>query len=216
MEGGRLEGFQLNDEQGAFLVRLARKAITEYLKSGVRVKPPPDTPGKLKERCGVFVTLNKLEAGGKALRGCIGYPEPVLPLVEATIDSAINAAVGDPRFPPVRLEEMDDIVVEVSVLTPPQPVEVKKPQEYPSRIRIGVDGIIIERGLYKGLLLPQVPVEWGWNSEEFLSQACLKAGLPPDAWLIPGTKIYRFQALIFEEKTPSGEVERRLLKGWTV
>jgi hypothetical protein len=205
--------FQIEDRQGEFLVKLARKAITEYLKSNVKVGPPPETPPRLREKCGVFVTLNKLTpGGGKELRGCIGYPEPVIPLVEATIDSAINAAVGDPRFPPVRLEELSRIVVEVSVLTPPQLVKVENPKEYPGQIRIGVDGIIVERGFYKGLLLPQVPVEWGWDSEEFLSNGCLKAGLPPDAWLIPNTKIYKFQAIIFEEEKPGGEVTRRTLK----
>ncbi|HID18081.1 TPA: TIGR00296 family protein [Candidatus Bathyarchaeota archaeon] len=206
--------FQIEDEQGEFLVRLARKAIIEYLKSNIKISPPPETPGKLREKCGVFVTLNRVTAkGGRELRGCIGYPEPVMPLVKATIDSAINAAVGDPRFPPVRLGELNQIVIEVSVLTPPQLVKVESLRDYPHQIRIGVDGIIVEKGFYRGLLLPQVPVEWGWDSEEFLSHGCLKAGLPPDAWLVPGTKIYKFQAIIFEEEKPSGEVNRRTLKG---
>jgi len=205
--------FQIEDVQGEFLVKLARKAITEYLKSNVKVAPPPETPPRLREKCGVFVTLNRVTSGGgKELRGCIGYPEPVIPLVEATIDSAINAAVGDLRFSPVRLEELSRIVVEVSVLTPPQLVKVENPKEYPGQIRIGVDGIIVERGFYRGLLLPQVPVEWGWDPEEFLSNGCLKAGLPPDAWLIPNTKIYKFQAIIFEEEKPGGKVARRALK----
>jgi len=102
-------------------------------------------------------------------------------------------------------------VVEVSVLTPPELVRVSHPKDYPSQIRVGVDGIIVERGFYKGLLLPQVPVEWGWNSEEFLSQGCLKAGLPPDAWLVQGTRIYKFQAVIFEEEAPEGPIKRRSL-----
>ncbi|MHC1564677.1 MAG: TIGR00296 family protein [Candidatus Hecatellaceae archaeon] len=207
------ESFQIEDVQGEFLVKLTRKAITEYLKSNVKVAPPPETPPRLREKCGVFVTLNWVTSGGgKELRGCIGYPEPVIPLVEATIDSAINAAVGDLRFSPVRLEELSRIVVEVSVLTPPQLVKVENPKEYPGQIRIGVDGIIVERGFYRGLLLPQVPVEWGWDPEEFLSNGCLKAGLPPDAWLIPNTKIYKFQAIIFEEEKPGGKVARRALK----
>ena len=203
--------FSLKDEHGAFLVRLARRAITEYLKAGRKISPPPETPEELKVKCGVFVTLNRVLDGGKELRGCIGYPEPTLPLVEATIDSAINAAVSDPRFPPVELGEMDRIVVEVSVLTPLRLVEVSDPREYPKKIKIGVDGIVVERGFYRGLLLPQVPVEWGWDSEEFLAHGCMKAGLPPDAWLDRETKIYKFQAIIFEEKTPNGEITRKPL-----
>ena len=206
------EGFNLKDEHGVFLVRLARQAITEYLRSGRKLKPPEDALEELKVKSGVFVTLNKFSpSGGKELRGCIGYPEPIMPLLEATIDSAISAAVNDPRFPPVTLDELNSIIVEVSVLTPPKLLEVKDPREYPEKVRVGVDGIIVERGLNRGLLLPQVPVEWGWNSEEFLSNGCLKAGLPPDAWLIPGTKIYTFQAIIFEEESPRGEVVRRTL-----
>jgi len=204
--------FQLKDEHGVFLVKLARKAITEYLKSGVKIEPPSETPEELKAKSGVFVTLNRLTEAGKELRGCIGYPEPFLPLVEATIDSAINAAVGDPRFPPVSLGELKFIVVEVSVLTPPVLLKVDDPRKYAEKVRVGVDGIIVERGFNRGLLLPQVPVEWGWNAEEFLSHGCLKAGLPPDAWLIPGTKIYVFQAIIFEEEEPEGRIVRRSLR----
>jgi hypothetical protein len=203
--------FTLKDEHGAFLVKLARKAITEYLKTGRKISPPKETPEELKVKCGVFVTLNKVLDGGRELRGCIGYPEPVAPLVEATVDSAISAAVSDLRFPPVRFEELNGIVVEVSVLTPLQLIEVSNPSEYPKKIRIGVDGIVVERGFFRGLLLPQVPVKWGWDSEEFLAHGCMKAGLPPDAWLDRETKIYRFQAIIFEEKKPNGEILRKPL-----
>ena len=203
--------FDLTDEEGVFLVKLARKAITEYLKNTKKIRPPPETPEKLKTKCGVFVTLNKLINHKKDLRGCIGYPEPILPLVEATINSAVSSAVEDPRFPPVTLKELDKIVVEVSVLTPLQLVEVENPKDYPKKIKIGVDGLVVELGWNKGLLLPQVPVEWGWNEEEFLSNCCIKAGLPPDYWLLPQTKIYKFQAIIFEEETPNGEIKKRSL-----
>lgn len=198
---------QLTDEDGEFLVRLARSAIEAYLRDGTRIFVP-ETPEKLRRKCGVFVTLRKLVDGEKALRGCIGYPYPTHTLVDALIDSAINSAVGDPRFPPVSLDEMDSIVVEVSVLTPPELVEAEDPRDYPRLIKVGRDGLIVERGLYRGLLLPQVPVEFGWDEEEFLSQCCIKAGLPPDYWLVEGTKIYRFQAIVFEEKAPRGPVER--------
>lgn len=165
------------------------------------------------QKCGVFVTLNHAEAGAKELRGCIGYPEPILPLVEATLDSAVNSATHDPRFPSVTLKELDKIVVEVSVLTPPQLIEVKDPKDYPRKIAIGKDGLIVERGWYKGLLLPQVPIEWHWDEEEFLSNCCMKAGLPPDCWVVEGTKIYSFQAIIFEEESPKGKVKLKELEG---
>jgi hypothetical protein len=88
---------------------------------------------------------------------------------------------------------------------------VKKPTEYAAKIKVGKDGLIVERGMFKGLLLPQVPVEWKWDEEEFLCQCCIKAGLLPDNWLLEGTKIYRFQAIIFEEEKPRGEVKRKNL-----
>ena len=163
------------------------------------------------EHCGVFVTISCLRHGEKELRGCIGYPYPTSPLVEAVIDSAINAATEDPRFPSMSAEELGEVGFEVSVLTPPEPVQVDNPKEYLNKIKVGEDGLIIERGFFKGLLLPQVPVEWGWCEEEFLCQCCVKAGLPPDSWLTKGTKLYKFTGIIFEEETPCGEVKRLTL-----
>lgn len=200
--------FELSLEEGTFLVQLARKAVKEYLQTGKTIKPPADAPKKLLEHCGVFVTISSMENGEKTLRGCIGYPYPTNPLVEAVIDSAISAATRDPRFHPLSLKELGSVVFEVSVLTPPELVEVKKPEEYVSKIKVGEDGLIVEKGFFKGLLLPQVPVEWGWCEEEFLCQCCIKAGLPPDSWLTRGTRIYKFSAIIFEEETPEGKVKR--------
>lgn len=200
--------FELSLDEGKFLINLARSTVKEYLENGKAVKPPQNTPKKLFERCGVFVTINSVTDGEKELRGCIGYPYPTSPLVEAVIDSAINAATQDPRFYPLSTDELGRVVFEVSVLTPPQPVEVENPKEYISKIKVGEDGLIIEKGFYRGLLLPQVPVEWGWCEEEFLCQCCVKAGLPPDSWLTKGVKIYKFKAIIFEEETPLGEVKR--------
>ncbi len=201
--------FKLTDEEGKLLVKLARKAVEEYLKSGRIIETPEDISRNLLKPCGVFVTINSVKRGAKELRGCIGFPYPTTPLVKAVIRSAINSATEDPRFRPVSIEEMDQIIFEVSVLTPPQLIKVQKPTEYPSKIKVGKDGLIVERGFYKGLLLPQVPVEWGWDEEEFLCQCCIKAGLPPDSWLLKDTKIYKFQAIIFEEVSPGGEVIRR-------
>jgi len=200
--------FDLNTEEGKFIIHLARNAVEVYLKTGKPLAPPENTPKKLFENCGVFVTINSMKNGDKKLRGCIGYPYPNSPLVEAVIDSAINAATQDPRFHPISLNELGKTVFEVSVLTPPEAIEVKNPKEYLTKIEVGEDGLIFEKGFYKGLLLPQVPVEWGWCEEEFLCQCCLKAGLPPDSWLTKGAKIYKFRAIIFEEETPQGEVKR--------
>jgi uncharacterized protein (TIGR00296 family) len=200
--------FELSLEEGKFLSQLARNAVKEYLATGKTVKTPENTPKKLFEHCGVFVTINSLKNGEKILRGCIGYPNPTKPLAEAVIDSAISAATRDPRFHPLSLKEFGNVVFEVSVLTPPELIEVKKPEEYVAKIKVGEDGLIVEKGFFKGLLLPQVPVEWGWCEEEFLCRCCVKAGLPPDSWLTKGAKIYKFSAIIFEEETPQGEVKR--------
>jgi uncharacterized protein (TIGR00296 family) len=200
--------FDLSLQEGKFLIDLARNAVREYLEKGKIIKPPESTPRKLFENCGVFVTINKLKNGTKKLRGCIGYPYPTNPLVEAVVDSAINAATQDPRFYPLSSAELRQVIFEVSVLTPPEEVRVDNPKDYLSKIKVGQDGLIIERGIYKGLLLPQVPVEWEWCEEEFLCQCCIKAGLPPDSWLTKDTKIYKFQAIIFEEEKPKGEVHR--------
>ena len=206
--------FELTLEEGKILVSTARKAVETYLKTQKKIEPPQNVPDKFKEKCGVFVTINRvMEDNRRELRGCIGYPYPTEPLISAVIDSAISSATKDPRFYPLSPEELDQVVFEISVLTPPELVEAEKPSMYPSKIKVGRDGLIVERGFFKGLLLPQVPVEWNWDEEEFLCQCCIKAGLPPDCWLLKGTKIYRFQAIIFEEVSPKGEVVRKKLGG---
>jgi hypothetical protein len=204
--------FEVDNSEGETLVKLARNAVREYLKTRKLIKAPTNTPPKLMERCGVFVTINKLSHGEKKLRGCIGYPYPVSPLADTVIDSAMNAATQDPRFKPLSDDELSQVVFEVSILTPPEPIETAKPQEYPAKIKVGEHGLIVEKDWKKGLLLPQVPVEWNWREEEFLCQCCMKAGLPPDSWLEKDTKIYKFKAIIFEEETPEGKVRRKTLK----
>jgi len=199
--------FELSDEEGAYLVGLAREAIESQLRFG-RTTVPDGASEHLRTECGVFVTLNLVEGDSHRLRGCIGLPYPTKPLVDAVVDSAVSAALKDPRFPAVSYDEMASIAVEVSVLTPPEVVSVEKSEEYPGAVEVGRDGLIISRGGNRGLLLPQVPVEWGWDAEEFLSQCCVKAWLPPDAWLLPGTEVSRFQAIIFSEGEPRGEVKR--------
>jgi uncharacterized protein (TIGR00296 family) len=198
--------FQLTLDEGKFLVNLARQAVTGYLEKGKVLQVPEGISSKLMKKCGVFVTLNSVRKDEKALRGCIGLPYPATPLTKAVIEAALSAALQDPRFHPVALDELDNIVFEVSVLTPLERVEVEKPTDFPSKIKVGRDGLIVEKSYCKGLLLPQVPVELKWGEEEFLCQCSMKAGLPADSWLLKDTKVYRFQAMIFEEVSPKGEV----------
>ncbi len=179
----------LTEEQGQRLIQIARENIIYYLKNR-QMLSEDDTFPEFQEKRGVFVTLKKHET----LRGCIGYPEPIYPLINALLDSSISAAVRDPRFPPVTAEEMNDITVEVTVLTKPQKIDPD-----PQNVTIGEDGLMVEKGMFKGILLPQVPVEWEWNAEEFLCQTCIKAGLPPDCWLDGDTIMYKFQGQIFSE-----------------
>ena len=148
----------------------------------------------------MFVTLTKQGM----LRGCIGYPYPESQLGTAIIDSAISAATRDPRFPPIRSSEMDDIVVEISVLTQPELIDVP-PQKLPEVIEIGVHGLIVKKGFYQGLLLPQVAPENDFDAIDFLNHTCLKAGLAPDAWLT-GADVYWFKGQIFKETAPRGDV----------
>ena len=193
----------LTIDEGEFLVRLARKSIEEHL-SGRRVEPPTPPSERLAEKRGVFVTLYRYPS--KELRGCIGLPYPTHRLVDAVIHAAISSATADPRFPPVRLKEMDEIVIEVSVLTKPEEIKYEDPKKLPEKIVIGRDGLIIEAGGFSGLLLPQVPVEYNWSPEEYLMHLSLKAGLPSTYWLTGRARIYRFTAQIFAEKTPRGEI----------
>lgn len=203
--------FDLTLSEGTYLVKLARRTIeASFARKKVDTS---DAPPKTREVCGVFVTLNTLVGGERQLRGCIGYPYPIKPLVEAVTDVAEAAAFEDPRFPQLKKDELDKIVVEVSVLTPPELVKADKPEGYPMCIRVGEHGLIVKRGGRSGLLLPQVATEWEWDSEEFLSQCCVKAGLPPDSWLLPGTEVCSFAAIIFSERTPGGEVEREEVHG---
>lgn len=201
--------FNLTLEEGAYLVKLARKSIEQKF-NDIQVNIL-DAPKNTLKICGVFVTLNTIKGVGKSLRGCIGYPMPIKPLAEAVREVAQAAAFDDPRFPQLSRVELTNTTIEVSVLTPPEVIKVSKPDQYPSKIKIGVDGLIVKRSWRSGLLLPQVAIEWGWGPEEFLSQCCIKAGLPPDAWLVSGTEISKFQAIIFTETSPGGDVKQEEL-----
>jgi uncharacterized protein (TIGR00296 family) len=197
-----------SDDDGAFLVNLARKAVDDIVNTKQKPKIPEDTPENLYKKSGVFVTLNSIIGGRVSLRGCIGRPYPSLPLVEATIDSAVDSTINDPRFPPVTSQELDTILVDLSVLTPPKKIQYTKPEELLELVKVGRDGLIAVRGMFRGLLLPQVPVDWKWNTREFLEHTCNKAGLPADIWKDPETEFMSFQAEIFGEETPRGKIVR--------
>jgi uncharacterized protein len=186
-------------DSGRLLVQLARESIVARLEGKEPVVPDD------KRRLGVFVTLT---IKGE-LRGCIGFTEPVMPLSNAVSEAACAAAFSDPRFPPLEKREIDSVQFEVSVLTKPDLIKVDEAAQYPDRICIGRDGLIIKCGPRSGLLLPQVAVEHGFDSSSFLASLCRKAGLPQNAWHLKESKIYRFQAQIFSEEKGT-VVERRL------
>ena len=175
--------------------------------TGRRAAVDPIEPGIFALPRGVFVTINRSGEGPNRLRGCIGFPLPVKPLGAAIQEAAVAAATEDPRFPPVSKSELDSLVVEVSVLTPPARLKVKA-SDLPSAVKAGVDGLIVSRFGQTGLLLPQVATEFGLDSMEFLSQACMKAGLPPDSWMDEGTEVQVFQADVFGESSPRGKISR--------
>jgi uncharacterized protein (TIGR00296 family) len=200
-------------EEGITLLRFARENIEFYLKNNRRVPIPDIIKEKFSDKYGAFVTLNRYNVTGNPLRGCIGYIEPTYSLYDVIHKVSISSATEDPRFPSVSIDEMDDIVIELSILTPPKLLEVDDPKEYLDKIVIGRDGLIAEKGMRRGLLLPQVPVDHdrNWDVETFLSHTCSKAWLDSNAWKEKSTKIYSFQAILFEEKEPRGEILRKYL-----
>lgn len=181
--------------EGSKLVKLARSAIENKF-SGKQVEKNKEAKFMLHR--GVFVTLHSYPS--HSLRGCIGYPYPIVPLYQAITDSAKSAAFSDPRFPSLKKEDIEKIIIEISVLT--EPKEVKSFDE----IKIGRDGLICKFMTYSGLLLPQVATEYKMTREEFIKQTCVKAGLPPSIYTNSQCKFYRFQAQIFTEQSPNGKI----------
>ena len=184
------------------LVKLARRAIEEWVKNGKKIEVEGG------EKRGVFVTI--MTYPDNELRGCIGFPFPVEPLKQAVVDAAIEATM-DPRFSPLRKNELNKVTIEVTVLGEMKKLKGNR-DSYPNQIKIGRDGLYIRSGFMSGILLPQVPLEYHWNSRKFLSEVCIKAGLPPDAWMSEDSEVYRFEGEIWKEKEPNGEVVREFLK----
>ncbi len=187
---------EISAEEKKWLFSLARKAIEQYFETEDKYYHPTGVPEKFEKKMGVFVTLKK----NGELRGCIGYPLPEKSIAQSVADNAINAAFYDPRFPSLRKAEMKDLEMEITILTVPVQVHYKSPKELMDKIEIGRDGLIVEYGQCTGLLLPQVPVEEKWDKKAYLSALCMKAGLPPDAWLIKPVRIKAFQGIVLEEK----------------
>lgn len=184
----------LTKKQGQQLINLARLSINSNFGRLNDLAIDMQDREFLEKKQGVFVTLTK--KGN--LRGCIGFTEPDFPLGVSVLRAARSAAFEDPRFKPVEVDELSDLKIEITVLTLPREIKVES-QEDLDKIEIGQDGLIIQYKTKEGLLLPQVATEYNWTAEEFLEQTCLKAGLKKNAWLEPGTKIYKFQGQVFSE-----------------
>jgi uncharacterized protein len=196
--------FQISDAKGLLLVRMARLALENYQCKGniITIEAAQD----LNQRFGIFVTLYHVDEFNRyALRGCIGYPLPRDSLTRSLVNASIKAANEDPRFDPVTYNELQKIVIEVSILSPPMLIS---PENIRSKILIGKHGLIIESASGSGLLLPSVASENGWDTMQFLEQLCHKAGLSGNTWSSPNIKLYSFESIIFRELKPGGEIVR--------
>jgi len=182
----------LTPEEGALAVRLARSVLDHAI--GGKPEAVLDLPPVFREKRGVFVTLT---VHGE-LRGCIGFPYPHMALEKAIRDAAYAAAREDPRFPPVEKGELPRIRIEVTVLTVPMLLGAD-PLDRPRAVQVGRHGLIVRGFGRSGLLLPQVPVEWKWDSREFLDHTCMKAGLPAGCWKQKGVEVFTFEGQIFHE-----------------
>lgn len=180
---------QLTDSEKQQLLKLARASLKEAVCSG-RLPEVAVPAGALETPCGAFVSLHE----GRRLRGCIGHIEAVSPLYKTVRDCARAAALDDPRFDPVTPAELPSLEIEISILSP-------MVQVAPEQVEVGRHGLLISSGAQRGLLLPQVAVEWKWDREQFLDQTCLKAGLRRDAWR-HGAKIQVFTAEVLQEPSP--------------
>lgn len=197
----------ISQSEGRRAVELARETLESFV-GGKRPGSMTDLAGIFAEARGVFVTLKLVSGGLEELRGCIGFPYPVKKVAEAIREATVMAASEDPRFPPVAGEELGSILVEVSILSLPKVIAVKRPADRPAAVKIGEDGLIVSRPPFSGLLLPQVATEQGLDSTSFLEEACMKAGLPPDSWLDESTEIQSFKADVYSETRPRGDAVR--------
>jgi uncharacterized protein (TIGR00296 family) len=184
----------LTDDEGAMAVRSARAAIEHAVAK--RPKTSFNLTPVFDDKRGVFVTLTK----NGTLRGCIGFPYPVMPLGEAIVHAAGAAALEDPRFPPVTKEELDALSLEVTILTVPEQLE-GEPAKRPEKVIVGKHGLIVRGMGTSGLLLPQVATDYGWDAKTFLDHTCIKAGLSGRCWTSKNVEILTFEGQIFSEPT---------------
>jgi len=182
----------LSIDQANELLELAQNTISCVFEKK-RFEIPEDIKKKSNEKRGVFVSLYI----NKELNGCIGFPEPVMPLYRAVVDATMAAAFDDMRFLSLKKEEFVDLKIELSILTKPEEIIVDNVSEYPLNVKIGSDGLIIKNNMFSGLLLPQVAKKHKWNSKEFLDNTCVKAGLGPGCWKEDDCRVYKFQAQVF-------------------
>ncbi len=217
VKGNQIEGCrdaaavrEFSLEEGRCAVDIARSTVDRRVGGKpVAYQDFKDIPPRLRDRGGAFVTINTFP--DRELRGCIGIPEPVMPLVEAIVQAGGSAALEDSRFDPVSPPELDRIVVEVSLLTNPEQIKVARPADLLLEVVIGRDGLIAELGGRRGLLLPQVAVERRWGVEEFIMHTCGKAGIPERSWKDPKVRFSRFRGQVFDEEKPRGGVVARSL-----
>ncbi|HKZ59165.1 MAG TPA: TIGR00296 family protein [Candidatus Thermoplasmatota archaeon] len=202
----RGDGHAFSLEEGTLAVKAARRFVEAAVR-GASQAPSIKLPARFKEPSGLFTTLSKFPEGD--LRGCVGFAEPVMPLAEALKAASVAAALEDGRFTPLTVEELPNIVVEVSLLTPPVRVDARSPEAVLRAVEVGRHGLIIRGGRQGGLLLPQVAVEWAWGAEEFLAHTCQKGGFAPDFWKEEAARVLTFEAEVFGEEQPRGEVRRR-------
>lgn len=180
----------LNEREKRALLGLARSTIASWLGRPGATAPDDALPGV---NGGAFVSLHRWGS----LRGCIGTFATDQPVVDTVRDMALAAASSDPRFPPLRDDELDDVNLEISVLSP------RWRATSIDEIQVGVHGLSIQRGAHRGVLLPQVATRFGWDRDTFLEETCRKAGLPPDAWKDPTTRLELFTAEVFAEDDPA-------------
>jgi AmmeMemoRadiSam system protein A len=188
--------FTINDDEQKILLEQARESITAGLEGRKAVFPQTGLgeDSNLKKPCGAFVSLHLNNAlGERSLRGCIGRMTANLPLIETVRLMSKEAAFGDPRFPPLRQEELSRCHIEISALSPMSPCPD------PRQVKVGVHGLYLIRGGRSGVLLPQVPVEQGWNLNEYLDYICIKAGLPPGSYEAHDAQLFTFTAFVFGE-----------------
>jgi len=198
----------LTIEEATFLLKLARRIVTESVSDETKEEEKVALK-ELREKRGIFICVREFDKSGKKAGGRImssGYPLPIFPTIEAVKNASLNISIHILRSTSQEISEfLKDVVLELAILTEPTKVIVQEPIRYPREIEIGRDGLIVQRNFYTGAVLPQVAVEKRWNAIEFLSECCMEAKLPADAWLEKETSVYKFQTHVYLESEPNGD-----------